>query len=345
LIALLEAYTKRPVIRRVGSRVTVNAFSAYVDNELLIKYKNTEAEGWLGEVVAHTRRVYRRWAEAFIRDPQLVASRMEAVCNALNDLPCLHDKYESLPDFTKRLDNDIFDLGLNGECGSLLLKALARRFDVPLPTNAEDGSALYFMAGLLTEGVLNQASVRGVLAFCGEASDPVCDFYNQRGEPHVLTLQHLSRFSHTRAHKKIIYVLENRAVFSAVSELLPPTCPCTMLCMDNGFNAAASRLLDMLTASGAKIRYSGDMDYKGLTLADKIYLRYPKQFDPWRLDKDEYERVMSDSEFHLTEQKKEQGLHHEGLASLLSYMHKKGKAAWQISLVKELAQDIRDRVD
>jgi uncharacterized protein (TIGR02679 family) len=128
-------------------------------------------------------------------------------------------------------------------------------------------------------------------------------------------------------------------VFSAVIEKLRGL-ESTVICTENGFNAAAVCLLDKLASSGAKIYYSGDMDYHGLALADKLYLHYDKHFVPWRYGKDDYERIVSENEFFLPDHKKDQGLHNDDLAALLSLMRKTGKTATQMELAEDLVNDI-----
>jgi uncharacterized protein (TIGR02679 family) len=339
LDALLETYTRRPIMRRTSPRITVNAFSAQVESDLLPMYTETEAGFWLREVIAHTRRTYRKWAEAFTREPQRILGILETVCAALNDLPCLRGEKENLMDFTKRHHENAHAFDINNELGSLLLRALARRFDMPLPSGANESSALYYMAGLLTEGVLNSVVVKGIKGFRGDASDKACDFYNKLGETHVLTLEQLSRFTGAQAHEGKIYIIENLPVYSAVNERIRGKI-CSMMCIGNGLNAAAVCLLDLLSASGTKIYFSGNMDYSGLALADKVYLRHPKLFIPWRYDKTDYEKILSNNEFFLPDHKRDQGLHNDDLASLLSTMRKRGKTAPQMALVEDLANDL-----
>jgi uncharacterized protein (TIGR02679 family) len=341
LEALLETYNRRAIVRRGGPRVTVNAFSTFVENELIPKYIETEAELWLREVVAHTKRTYRRWAEAFTREPKKIVEMLETVCGALNDLPCLRCETESLIDFTKRHHENPHAFSINSAFGPLIFRALVRRFDMPLPATAEEGSALYFKAGLLTEGVLNRVVVRNMMAWRGDEPDEVCAWYQKRNEAFVLTLEQLSAFTRAEAHRGIVYVLENMDVFSAVNEQIRGQ-NCSVICIEGGVNAAAACLLDLLNASGTRIYYSGDMDYTGLALADRMYLSYPKNFVPWRYGKEDYEKILSESEIYLPDHKKDQGLHNEYLASLLSLMRKKGKTVPQMALMGELVKDLTE---
>jgi uncharacterized protein (TIGR02679 family) len=339
---LLESFFRRPVVRRTGIKATVNVFTAHIENDLMPRYADTNAEVWLRELIAHTRRTYKKWAEMYNREPDNVSAMLENICKILNNLPCLDNKIELFSDYFLDYGGDAYAYSFNGEWGPLFLRALARNFDVPLPVSAEDASALYFKAGLLTEGILNQVTVRGIKAVEKNKPDEICSLYNKKGEPHVLTLQRISHYTKASAHYDKVYIVENLPVFSAVNELIEPNNPCTFICIENGLNEAAVRLLNLLSASGAVFYYSGDMDYAGLALADKLYVAYPKQFKPWQYDKDVYERIASENDFHLPEHKKEQGLYNEDLASLLSQMRKKGKTAKQTTLIPDLARDINE---
>jgi uncharacterized protein (TIGR02679 family) len=264
---------------------------------------------------------------------------LESVCNALNDLPSQQGEAVSLTEFALRHNKDAHAFDINGELGPLFLRALSRRYDTPYPATSEESSALYYMAGLLTEGVLNRVAVRGLKAWRGETPDIVNDLYNQWGESHILTLEQVSRFSRVQANGGKVYVIENLPVFSAVTEKLHGS-PCSVICIENGLNAAALCLLDLLAASEAVIYYSGDMDYPGLALADKIYLRHPKQFRPWRYGKGDYENILSKNEFFLPDHKRDQGLHNDDLAALLSLLRKRGKTAPQMALAEDLVKDL-----
>jgi uncharacterized protein (TIGR02679 family) len=195
----------------------------------------------------------------------------------------------------------------------------------------------------MTEGVLNRVTARGVIGFTESNPDPVCVFLNKKREPAVWTLENLNRLSHAGSYNKRVYVIENLAVFSAVNERTR-NLDRTLICVENGLNPALTLLLDMLCAEGVRLYYSCGMDYPSLKKADSIYLRYPKNFIPWRLSKDDCERAVSGGDFYLTERQKELGLHNEDLAALLSALRKKGKTAVQPSLAEELAADIMAHV-
>ena len=342
---LLEAYFQKRIVRRTNARENMNAFSIYIENELLPKQTGKPAAGWLREILAHMRRSYRHWAEQYLSDPKKISDAMENLCGAVNEIILINKKNPapsnagSVSEFSLKHTGSARALDISGEYGPLFIRALAWMADAPYPAASEDAIALYLQAGLLADGVMSQATARGLVGFTNEKQDEVCAAYNKKREAAVWTLENLNNFSKIKPFGEKVFVTENLAVFSAVNER---TCDLdrTLVCAANGLNPALTMLLDKLCASGARVYYSCDMDYQGLCVADKIYLRYPRQFVPWRLSKADYEKIISDSDFYMTDKQKELGLHNEELASLLSAMRKAGKTALQSALVEELASDV-----
>jgi len=86
--------------------------------------------------------------------------------------------------------------------------------------------------------------------------------------------------------------------------------------------------------------YAGNINYNSLALADKLYLKFTKNFKPWRYSKADYERILETNSTMLQDKKKDLSLHNETLASLLSQLRKKGRTASSMPLVSLFAEDI-----
>jgi uncharacterized protein (TIGR02679 family) len=197
----------------------------------------------------------------------------------------------------------------------------------------EESIQLYWQAGLLSNGVLNQVTVSGIVA------DKACAHYDSLGEAHVLTLENISRFTKVAVYKKKVFVVESASVFALLCEQLRGL-RCTLVCASPGLNAALDRLLSLCCESGAELYYSGNMDFKGLTLGESLYLRFGKQFVPWRYGKEDYELALTQSDTLMPDEKRNVAFHNEAFASILSHIRKKGKTAGHLPLVKLLAEDI-----
>jgi uncharacterized protein (TIGR02679 family) len=349
LEAILELYFNRKITRKSRSHNrNGSAFTKYVESVMIPRYGSTDAALWLREPSAHTRRGYRKLAEDYLINPDGVIAALETVCGALNDIPETENAVGGarvpatpLGEFSYKHTGDRHAFEAGGKTGQLFLRALAWKFDADFPVSPEEYAALYFKAGLIAEGIMSHVAVFGLLAFRGDVPDEPCAAYGKHGEAYLLTLENINHFSRVRAQGGKVFVVENMSVFSALCERVRE-CGCTVVCNAGGLSPAAALLLDMLHGGGAAVYYSGNMDYPGLCLADRIYLRYPKRFVPWRLTKSDYDNAEPGADFYEANRQKEEGLHNEDLAALLSYMRKKGKTAEQSALVNALAEDIKN---
>ncbi|MCL2377917.1 MAG: TIGR02679 domain-containing protein [Defluviitaleaceae bacterium] len=338
LPSILEAYLGRQLISQSEPVSEIarykDAFTRTIRDDILPKYEDTPAGSWLKEMLAHMRRTYRLWADQFAHEPENVLSMISSVCEAFNALPPAGHLVR-LSDFSVQLMGSSRALDFYSPLGPLFLRALAHRHEGPVPAVLEDSIRLYLQAGLLSDGVLSQVTVRGI-----KAEDDACIFYDQLGEAHVLTLENICRIGSASAYGDKIFVIESPHVFSALCERLSGQ-NCTLVCASFGLNPALEHLLELCTQSGAVIYYAGNMDYKGLTLADKVYLRFGKRFVPWRYGKADYELLFAGGDYLLPDDRKDLAMHNEELASLLSLLRKKGKSASSLPLVGLLAEDIR----
>ena len=337
LDAVLTAYVGRPVMAQSeppnDSPRYKDAFTRTIRDELLPKFEDTSAAAWLREMLAHMRRTYRQWADQFPHEPERVLAMVTTVCEAVNALP--QGQLMRLSDFSLQYLGDPRALDFHSPHGPLFLRALAHRYDAPVPTVLEDSIKLYLQAGLLSDGVLSQVTLRGV-----QSDDEVCAFFDRLDEPHVLTLENICRFDDIKAYGDKVFILESPYVFSALCERLRGL-NCTLVCAADGLNPAFERLLELFTKSGAVLYYAGNMDYKGLTLADKVFLRFGKAFVPWRYGRADYELLFSGSDYLLPDDRKDLAMHNEELAALLSLLRKKGKSASSLPLVGLLEEDVR----
>jgi len=337
LDSVLTAYFGRPIIPQAEPVSDTprykDAFTRTIRDDLLPRFEDTPAAAWLREILAHMRRTYRQWADQFPHDPEHVLKLVSQVCEAFNALPS--GQLMRLSDFAAKLLGEPRTLDFHSQHGPLFLRALAFKFDVSVPTVLEDSIKLYLQAGLLTNGVLSIVTLRGL-----KTDESACTFYNNINEAHVLTLENISRIKSAGAYGDKVFIVENPHVFSAMCERLGGT-KCTLVCASEGLNPALERLLELCIQSGAVLYYAGNMDYKGLTLADKVFLRFGKAFIPWRYGRADYDLLFGGNDYLLPDDRKDLAMHNEELASLLSLLRKRGKSASSLPLVGVLAEDIR----
>ncbi|MCL2840105.1 MAG: TIGR02679 domain-containing protein [Defluviitaleaceae bacterium] len=335
LVTLLEAYVGRSLHIKTDGRTGKNSdeFTSGLLSGLAPLYENTPAYDWITEIIAHMRRTYRFWVDMYQEKPATVMTMITSVAEALNNLPKNSDTLIRLIDFSQQYTGSpyVFNYS-NAEYGQLFLRALAYHFGVGIPPNVEESLCLYLRAGLLAEGVLSHVTVYGLCV-----DEPYCHDISQA---YVLTLENLCHISQVKAYSDSVFIVENPQVYAGVYERLRGK-KCTLICpMCDGMSTFLY-LLRLLKKSSTKFYYAGNMDYKGLITADKLYLELGKNFIPWRYSRDDYERIISQSESLLPDEKKGLAMHNETLASLLSHMRKVGKTASSMPLVDFLVDDIR----
>lgn len=198
--------------------------------------------------------------------------------------------------------------------------------------------------GLLSCGVISNVTVRGVSAKnsnCLQIATS-CVHCNNLNQKHVLTLENLSGFESVSAFSKA-FIIEEPQVFAAVCQQLGEINR-TIICPVSGFPAAFMYLLKLLSAADVSLYYAGNMDYKGMERADRLYLEFGKTFILWHYSREDYAHVLSQGSTQIPDEKKNLTMHNETHASLLSHMRKEGKIASFMPLVPLLVEDIRSLV-
>jgi len=314
----------------VATANSKDAFMEEIKKTLLPKYENTFAGPWLAELTTHMRRTYKIWIQQYANESAKVLLLIDKVAELLVNSP-VNKGAEQIVPLTKfsaqflgsPYELDIFNTG--SEYNALFLRALAHQFSVPLPYNTEDTIALYLMAGLLTGGVLCQVAVQGM---------------GNSDTAQIFTLENitcLAKVPQIKSHGGKVFVIESPPVFASVAERLRDV-NCTLVSPMGSHNPAFLLLLEQFCKQGDTLYYAGNMDYKGLAQADKLFHKFGKQFVPWRYSKDDYELAISDG--LLPDEKKNLSMHHDDLALVLSQMRKKGRAANAMHLMPLLVKDI-----
>ncbi|MCL2356337.1 MAG: TIGR02679 domain-containing protein [Defluviitaleaceae bacterium] len=322
---VLARYIGKPV-RSETKKPTAFAAEVFA---LSAKFRNTSAEIWLKEVAAQTRRTYRAVADYYLADQKAAIRMIRQTADALNNTG---ENLVPLAEFSEKYTDSPGALDFSGTHGLLFLKALACKFDVQVPSTAENSVFLHYRAGILSHGMLSTVTVFGLSA------DSACAHYENLNQAHVLTLENISSFTHATAHCNKVFILEEPQIFSAVSSQLTDV-KCTIICPTGGFNAALVCLLKLF--SETDMYFAGGMNYKGLELADKLYVEFEKNFVPWRYTREDYAKVIAAGDSWLTGEKRGLAMHNESLASLLSHMKKTGRTSSSTPLVEDYVSDIK----
>ena len=107
------------------------------------------------------------------------------------------------------------------------------------------------------------------------------------GEPLYLTLRQLLRTPpiFREGQNRTIFVCENPTVLASAANELGERCA-PLVCVLGHLRQSAHRLLRQLTNAHYRIRYHGDFDWAGITIANSVVSRH--QAIPWRMGATDY---------------------------------------------------------
>jgi uncharacterized protein (TIGR02679 family) len=169
---------------------------------------------------------------------------------------------------------------------TLVLRAAAILGEVPPGDDAEWRRTVWASVGVLTGELTNPVLTLSLPGDLRTVTGHALTVWADAGQPVHLTARQLLRDPPdlpVRDHS--VFVCENPTVIAeAATRLGGRTAP--LVCANAHPGAAATVLLRQLVAAGARLRYHGDFDWPGITIANGIIGRFGAH--PWRLDTSAY---------------------------------------------------------
>lgn len=106
------------------------------------------------------------------------------------------------------------------------------------------------------------------------------------GEPQYASLRLLARRPpHWAVAGKAVLVCENPNLVAILADRLGTACP-PVVCVDGHLGAAQRAILKQLRTSGADLRYHGDYDWPGISIANNVITKYGAV--PWHFSAADY---------------------------------------------------------
>ena len=223
------------------------------------------------------------------------------------------NEIERLPMFARRITKDPHGFDLDSDTGRIFLQALkilnsqVRESD-PITlalTGAEALTELYYFFGLLRDDLWNFVTCTGITGTTADNQSLgyLAEAYRQQVTLN-LPLREIIRIDRAYTTAKVVYVVENSGVYSALLDLYRDFCEeqglqdmipnPPLVCTHGQFKLASLLLLDKLATSNTQIYYSGDFDPEGLSMVERLLLRYPGQVIAWHYTLEDYLRSRSD---------------------------------------------------
>jgi uncharacterized protein (TIGR02679 family) len=202
-----------------------------------------------------------------------------------------------------RLVGDSHGLDDGSLVAMMVLRALAAQHEVPVPASAGDRRALWERAGVLCDEVSTTVLCYGLAPSrsregaatgadrrrrVGSALGSWLEARSAVGWETHLSLRDLRRLDRVVASGTEVFVCENPRVLEAAMDAGSPA---QIVCTAGNPTLVATRLLERLAGEGARLRYRGDFDWPGISIANRMVERFGVM--PWRMSAADYEAVLA----------------------------------------------------
>ena len=236
------------------------------------------AEDWYGAWLAETARDgtltklanagEQAWFGQAVRVLEAVARR---------DTPVL------LQALAAEITGDTHALDHGTTLSMLVLRGLAARSGVPRPATTEDRREVWDVSGIIVDDLASRVLVLNLPA-SGSGLGDWLSGAAALGTPFYVTLQQLVALPVSVA-LPFVYVCENPAILRRASGVLGAA-SLPLICTEGRPSTAFHRLASSVTAGGGELRYHGDFDWPGVSIAGAVLARHGAV--PWRLRAADY---------------------------------------------------------
>jgi uncharacterized protein (TIGR02679 family) len=166
---------------------------------------------------------------------------------------------------------------------TLVLRGLAARLAVPRPTATEDRREVWDACGVVVDDLASRVLVLNLPA-TGDGLGEWLRGAARLGTPFYVTLQQLVALPVT-VSAPVVYVCENPAVLRRAAGLLRGA-SLPLICTEGRPSTAFHRLAAAVTSGGGELRYHGDFDWAGVSIAGSVIARHGAV--PWRFRAPDY---------------------------------------------------------
>lgn len=188
-----------------------------------------------------------------------------------------------LPALAAEVTGDTKALNHGTVLSTLVLRALARRLSLPRPASAEDRRELWDSFDVIVDDLASRVLVLGLPAF-GDGLGEWLTSAARSGTPFCVTLHQLVSMP-LAVLSPVVYACENPAVLRAAAGSLG-SLSMPLICTEGRPSTAFHRLAAAVVAGGGELRYHGDFDWPGVSIAASVMSRHGGA--PWRLGAPDY---------------------------------------------------------
>jgi uncharacterized protein (TIGR02679 family) len=218
-------------------------------------------------------------------DPARGSELLSEVAVVVAALPT---RVEPLGGFAARLFGDAHALDAGTARATLAVRAATRLAGVPFEDDAEGRRSAWAGVGIYLDELSTPALLLNLPAGSDSALARLLRTASMAGEPLHLSLRWLMRdpLNHEQTlSSRTIFVCENPTIVALAARQLGTQCA-PLVCVNGQPATPVKLLLRQLVTAGARLRYHGDLDGKGIEIASTIIMGYGAE--PWRMGVEDY---------------------------------------------------------
>lgn len=342
---VLEAYCGRKIVTKQEEQIQGAMEKAEFFEEAeryLTEYAGQAAIAvfWLREMVSGKNYGYQIVIREYKKDREQARKLLKTVGIAIAELEKISNGEElPLAVFAAEISGNphYFDHGT--AAGQLLVHGICYRRGLPYPQNAHQWREVLLSNEIVPDTISSIVHVYGLRIQINGSWHPAYDAFCRLQDSCAVTLENLQNLTDVQPVGNKVYIVENEMVFSYLLKQLKQK-KITLLCTSGQLRSASVKLIRSLSASGAEIYYSGDIDPDGIRIADRLWKKYGDRIHIWRMSESDYEKSISEEMLGNTALKKLEAVEHPILAKTAERVKKKKKAGYQENILSYFVEDI-----
>lgn len=293
---ILINYDKKPLVSNKDERLWKKESQDRIKESCLALCGKEDVRIWLSGILYEKKSGYRIIEKQLETDAKALDNLLENVIFALEHLPVDERKKRTLPVYAAEMTGNphYFDEG-RAAC-RFLLSYGEWRFGQAQDkiSGIEKRESILYQMGILKDDLSNIClayGVRGIKAD-GAVHEGLQGFYEEKQALQITlnTLGSLARLEAAENGRRIVYIIENPAVFSYLAEKYPQE---TFLCTAGQLKLASYVAIDLF-AQDYSFYYAGDFDPEGLQIAQGLKTRYGERLIFWNYNKKYYDQAVSE---------------------------------------------------
>lgn len=337
---VLEAYFDTELHTRKETKETLNGLLSAILAQAKAVAQSESCGRWLQALEEQRGGAYALLRREAVKNPDSAQNGLLQACRSMDRL-ARRKGLVRLAVLSAEATSDPHALDEGTLSGKLFLYLLAFRSGTEFPENAEQRDRLYYENGILCDSISSLVTQVGLVLSTEAGEHPAYLMFRQRHELCTLSLSSLSGLIGAESPAGRAYIVENEMVFAQLCDSAAQFAS-PLICTSGQPSVAALRLLDLLTANGTTLFYSGDFDGKGLSIAAQLCARYPELLRLWHMAPEDYDLCRSDKSLSDTSLSLLQGCAGTALEKTAHLINQYRCAGYQELLIPQLEADLME---